>query len=1329
MLNDGRVLVVGGTNGGVPQPDTFLYDPVAGSWAATGPLNTPRGLHGAALLADGRVLVAGGLIPGPAGTTTAEVYNPGSGTWTPVGNMGTQRSYFALTLLPGGDVLAAGDAVASTERFNPGTGLWTPTGPLAQSRRYPSATLLPSGKVLLAGGWSTVFRSTTELYDPGTGLWTAGPNLQMARRRHSATMLPDGRVLIAGGENASTLNTAELLDVDAPTWAAGNAMTTSRVEHTLTPLLGGRVLAAGGVNSQTAEVRDLAGDWATTSNTMAVERWQHTATLLRDGRVLLAGSLHSAAAGKTAEVYDPGGNTFVLTDDMDVERSGHTATLLPCGEVLVVGGHDSGATALATAERYNPRTGLWRPTGSLNQARWKHTATLLRDGRVLVTGGSDGAPLDSAEVYDPAAGTWTQLASPMVVPRLDHTATLLPRGLVLLTGGQTSPGSAELFDPLLDDFASSVGGPLAGRDQGFTATLLPNGRVLIVGGGTAPMSTEVYDPALDLWLNGPGLGTSHAGHGALVLYDGRVLVAGGGGGATEIFDVGRGELPSWRPTLGGITDPLVLGNPLNVTGTGFQGLSEGSTGSGYMHSAANYPLVQLHRLDNDAMEWLPVDPAPGWSDTLFDSLPVGRPKPGPTRVTVFTNGIPSHSKILDLQCPPPTITSSPLDQVVCLGSSATLSVAAAEECVVWQWRKGAVALAEGAPYTGTRTSSLSITGATLGEAGVYDAVAELACSTTTVTSLTAAVSVVADLSTVSATPGSPTSVCSTCTGPTITETHADGGPVGHQWGYRTQSLGTIIPMPGRTGASYQVNGGDFPGVGTYYLVVETTPTCGPTVVSNEVQVDVTAAPPGDDVLHFTVTSRDGENVLEWVYPVGYDTVRIRYDVGDPCAYPVNATTDGILLGDQTGTAGLPDRLAHGSLVNDTPYCYTVFVDTGGGYSAGRSNRGRPFDTAGDVKWAFSTGVFTLTAPTVGTDGVIATSNDYVVHSLKRGPSGGEWSGGWRPVQLGDKVEGRSPVVPVTLNGVNPVALLGAFDGRVYAIDAAAGSAGTAPWTSLALGTDVSAAPAAMFKAFGGDYDYVLVGTRNPLGVDNELVALDATNGGFLEAFKNGGGNGNRIGPIAGMATIDYPTNRVYFASMVDGSGTASSLWALDLGAGPVFSLAWERALGSIEASPVLMNGRLYVDGPAGSGTVYSIDAASGSPGLDRSMNLADGPIKGFLFPDRANRDLWCATDSAIWGLHDDGSSLSVKFGSGFSLDVGVVPTSPVLFIPGSHYVYVGGSDGKLYEFDTLGPTWRSVTLGDGQAAVGAPSLDWENDLIHVGTEAGIFYAVEIPLDP
>ena len=59
---------------------------------------------------------------------------------------------------------------------------------------------------------------------------------------------------------------------------------------------------------------------------------------------------------------------------------------------------------------------------------------LERDGRVLVTGGSDGAPLASAEVYDPTAGVngeWSATGN-LTRSRLDHTATLLPDGRVLV---------------------------------------------------------------------------------------------------------------------------------------------------------------------------------------------------------------------------------------------------------------------------------------------------------------------------------------------------------------------------------------------------------------------------------------------------------------------------------------------------------------------------------------------------------------------------------------------------------------------------------------------------------------------------------------------------------------------------------------------------------------------------------------------------------------------------------------------------------------------------------------------------------------------------------
>ncbi|HEV8267512.1 MAG TPA: hypothetical protein VGR00_04735 [Thermoanaerobaculia bacterium] len=104
--------------------------------------------------------------------------------------------------------------------------------------------------------------------------------------------------------------------------------------------------------------------------------------------------------------------------------------------------------------------------------------------------------------------------------------------------------------------------------------------------------------------------------------------------------------------------------------------------------------------------------------------------------------------------------------------------------------------------------------------------------------------------TINLTSGS-TNICPGQAGGTLVVTDDGGGTVGHQWGYRTMSGGTVTDLGGQTGPSYVLNTGNALPGGLSYVVCTSVPGCGSITVSNEIAVfkgDVTApsvsAPPG-----------------------------------------------------------------------------------------------------------------------------------------------------------------------------------------------------------------------------------------------------------------------------------------------------------------------------------------------------------------------------------------------------------------------------------------------------------------------------------------------------
>jgi hypothetical protein len=207
LLKDGRVLVAGGMfcNGSFclsPPPARAapeeLYDPATGKWTQTGSSFRPNG-HTATLLNDGRVLVVGGV-----GT---EAYDPATGAWSRAGTMPFNTGSYShtATLLSDGRVLVV--IGSSAALYDPPTGTWALTGSPGEFHIGHTATRLASGKVLVAGGASecTSMESSSaqlnksEEYDPVNGTWSSGTTMGMGRFNHAAALLNDGRVLVAGG--------------------------------------------------------------------------------------------------------------------------------------------------------------------------------------------------------------------------------------------------------------------------------------------------------------------------------------------------------------------------------------------------------------------------------------------------------------------------------------------------------------------------------------------------------------------------------------------------------------------------------------------------------------------------------------------------------------------------------------------------------------------------------------------------------------------------------------------------------------------------------------------------------------------------------------------------------------------------------------------------------------------------------------------------------------------------------------------------------------------------------------------------------------------------
>ena len=227
LLESGQVLIAGGYVEYYSHDGFFLYEPDQDLGTNAGQMLSERASHTATRLADGRVLLAGGWrweideedgveLQQPLAST--EIFDPVQKTFSAAAPMQHPRKDHQAVRLADGRVLVIGGLgnPGNPELYDPDTDTWSPVPSPGEARFGHTVTLLPDSRVVMVGGRT----DAVDIYDPVANTWASLPPLSVSRTHHITTLLPDQRLLVAGGQSGSgypdpAYASAEIYDFDA----------------------------------------------------------------------------------------------------------------------------------------------------------------------------------------------------------------------------------------------------------------------------------------------------------------------------------------------------------------------------------------------------------------------------------------------------------------------------------------------------------------------------------------------------------------------------------------------------------------------------------------------------------------------------------------------------------------------------------------------------------------------------------------------------------------------------------------------------------------------------------------------------------------------------------------------------------------------------------------------------------------------------------------------------------------------------------------------------------------------------------------------------------
>ncbi|MDA9963225.1 hypothetical protein N9D63_10115, partial [Opitutales bacterium] len=518
----GKIYVIGGHLNGLSNPYldlVFSFDPIANEWSQKSAMPTPRYLHKLVVLGD-EIWAIGGYNHLAGGhLNKVEIYDPAADSWTTAPSLSSARGGPSVWIT-NGKIFAAGghgsnSYLNSIEVFDPTNNQWSLAGTIPEAKYGGDATTLNNKVYLVAGATGSNANSkkvfAADLPTPAMDLYFKDGN---ATAEAATAPSLDGNLTVT--LNMLAPDALAKLDVDQT--HAQSAGSVIAVPKDSSPPAGYSLYKRSDRNSSLV--------WEEKAP-VSVARDANDGVIAYEGKMYFIGGYNGSGTNVT-ERYDPLTNQWQTLSPLTTARFAHSCTVLN-DKIYAIGGN-----GLSSVEIYDPALDQWTAgTGLPGEVRYAEAITV--GGKILLIGGRNSSSQNLSQVleFDPSNNQWSQ-KTPMNTTRLGPALTYLD-GKVWVLGGLggaqgTNLNTVEIYDATADSWTT---GPSFSVPRVHLTSWTANGRIYVAGGYNPWVdSIEVWEPSTNQWSDVGSLPESKSNLDSVVLH-GKVYVVAGSRSSTD----------------------------------------------------------------------------------------------------------------------------------------------------------------------------------------------------------------------------------------------------------------------------------------------------------------------------------------------------------------------------------------------------------------------------------------------------------------------------------------------------------------------------------------------------------------------------------------------------------------------------------------------------------------------------------------------------------------------------------------------------------------------------------------------------------------------------